>query len=376
VDVIKPEDTVARLSGDEFALLLNSCQTAEAAQATAQLICASFGKPFTVLDYELHASCRIGISVFPQDAAEAAALVHNADAALSGIKRKVRNCWRRYNSDLGSAANEIIEIGRHLQKAIGNNELQLHYQPQLNTSRHIVGVEALMRWNSKTLGSVSPVRFIPVAEQTGIILDLGAWALTQACQQWLRWQASGLPPIQLAVNASTLELCSGDYASRVLKVIDQTGMNAAYLELEVTESSMMTSMKEAILEMEKVRALGVKISIDDFGTGYSSLSYLQMLPVDSVKIDRSFVLDLNEHSQNAISVVRAIITLAHNLNLTVIAEGVETEAQMRTLMSLNCDVFQGFLLHKPLDVDSLGKILKQNALNQENARNPELLLTA
>jgi diguanylate cyclase (GGDEF)-like protein len=376
VNVIRPEDTVARLGGDEFAILLSSCQTAEAAEVVAQLICASFDKPFTVLDHDLRASCRVGISVFPQDATEATALVRNADAALSEIKRKGRNSWRRYNSDLGSAANEIIEIGRHLQNAIENNELELHYQPQLDTRRHIVGVEALMRWNSKALGSVSPVRFIPVAEQTGIIVDLGAWALTQACLQWLRWQASGLPPIQLAVNASTVELCSGDFASKVRKVIEQTGMDAAYLELEVTESSMMTSMKEAIIEMEKVRALGVKISIDDFGTGYSSLSYLQMLPVDSVKIDRSFVRDLNEYSQNAISVVRAIITLAHGLNLKVIAEGVETEAQMQTLIDLNCDVFQGFLLHKPLAVDSLGKILKQNALNQENARKADSPLIA
>jgi diguanylate cyclase (GGDEF)-like protein len=376
VDITRPEDTVARLDGDEFAILLSSCQTPEAAEAVAQLICASFGKPFTVLDHDLRASCRVGISVFPQDATEATALVRNADAALSEIKRKGRNSWRRYNSELGSAANEIIEIGRHLQKAIENNELQLHYQPQLDPRRHIVGVEALMRWNSKALGSVSPVRFIPVAEQTGIILDLGTWALTQACLQWLRWQAGGFPPMQLAVNASTVELCSGDFASKVQEVIDQTGMDAAYLELEVTESSMMTSMKEAIIEMEKVRALGVKISIDDFGTGYSSLSYLQKLPVDSVKIDRSFVRDLNEYSQNAISVVRAIITLAHGLNLTVVAEGVETEAQMQTLIDLNCDVFQGFLLHKPLDVDSLGTILKQNALNQENAIKAESLVIA
>jgi diguanylate cyclase (GGDEF)-like protein len=371
-----PEDTVARLGGDEFAILMSSCQTAEAAEAVAQLICTSFAEPFEVLENSLQTSCRVGISMFPQDATEATSLVRNADAALSEIKQKGRNSWRRYNSDLGSAANESLEIERHLQNAIANDELQLHYQPQLDAHRRIVGVEALMRWNSRALGSVSPVRFIPLAEQTGIILDLGAWALTSACLQWLRWQAAGLPPMRLSVNTSTVELCSGDYASMVQKVIDQTGMDPAYLELEVTESSMMASMKEAIVEMEKVRALGLRISIDDFGTGYSSLSYLHILPVNTVKIDRSFVRDLNESSQNAISVVRAIITLAHSLNLTVIAEGVETEAQMQTLSDLNCDIFQGYLFHRPLDVDTARTILTQNALRQDHARKPKPLVIA
>jgi diguanylate cyclase (GGDEF)-like protein len=374
VDIVGPEDTVARMGGDEFAIVSSSCQTAEAAEAQAQRICTSFAKPFAVLDNSLQASCRVGITMFPQDATEATCLVRNADAAISEIKQKGRSTWRRYNSDLGSAANETLEIERHLQNAIANNELQLHYQPQLDAHGHIVGVEALMRWNSPALGSVSPVRFIPLAEQTGIILDLGAWALTTACLQWLRWQAAGLPPMQLAVNTSAVELCSGDYASRVQKVIDQTGMDPAYLELEVTESSMMASMKEAIVEMEKVRALGVRMSIDDFGTGYSSLSYLQMLPVNTVKIDRSFVRDLNESSQNAISVVRAIITLAHSLNLTVIAEGVETEAQMQTLSDLNCDVYQGYLFHRPLDVDTVGTILEKSALSQDHARKTESLV--
>jgi len=366
VDIAWPEDTVARLGGDEFAIILRSCQTAEAAEAAVQRICAAFDKPFTVLDYDLQACCKVGISLFPQDATEATFLVRNADAALSEIKQRGRSSWRRYNSDLGSAINDTIEIERRLQTAIGDNELQLNYQPQLDARRRIVGVESLMRWNSKNLGPVSPDRFIPVAEQSGIILELGAWALTRACLQWKRWQASGLGPIQLGVNVSTVELCSGDYASKVRKVIDQTGMDPAYLELEVTESSMMASMKEAIVEIEKVRALGVRISIDDFGTGYSSLSYLRVLPVNSVKIDQSFIRDLNESSQNAISVVRAIISLAHSLNLTVIAEGVETEAQMRTLINLNCDLFQGYLLHKPLDVDTVGKVLEQNALQQNS----------
>jgi diguanylate cyclase (GGDEF)-like protein len=368
VQVANSEDTVARLGSDEFAILLNSCQTPEAAELVCQRICASFEKPFTALDYKLHITCKVGISLFPQDATEATALVRNADAALAEIKRKGRNNWRFYHSDLGSAIEDMIEIERHLQNSIRDGEVQLHYQPQLDMCGRIVGLEALMRWNSKALGSVSPVKFIPIAEQTGFILDLGRWALIEACTQWARWRAMGFPPFTLAVNVSAVELCNQGFASRVKAVIDQTGMDAASLELEITESSMMDNMNDAVREFEKLRALGIKISIDDFGTGYSSLSYLKMLPVDSVKIDRSFIRDLGESSQGAISLVRAVIALAHGLNLKVVAEGVETEEQMSILTHLNCDLIQGFLFYKPLNAELAGEILGQNALDRIYAR--------
>jgi diguanylate cyclase (GGDEF)-like protein len=366
VQLVHSEDTVARLGSDEFAILLQSCQTAEAAELVGQLISTSFEEPFTVLGYELQITCKVGIGLFPQDAMEATSLVRNADAALAEIKRKGRNSWRLYHSDLGSAIEDSIEIERHLQNSLRDGEVHLHYQPQLDLCRRIVGVEALMRWNSKALGTVSPVRFIPVAEQSGLILGLGRWALIEACTQWARWQALGLPPLQLAVNISTVEFCNHDFASQVKTVIDQTGMDAACLELEITESSMMDNMYEAISEIEKLRALGVKISIDDFGIGYSSLSYLKMLPVDSVKIDRSFIHDLNESSQGAISLVRAIITLAHGLHLRVVAEGVETEEQMRILDQLNCDLIQGFLFFEPRNAAFVGKILRENALDRND----------
>lgn len=322
----------------------------------------SDGKPFAVLEYELQITCKVGISFFPQDATEGSALVRNADAALAEIKRKGRSNWRHYHSELGSAIKDMIDIERHLQNSIRDGEIQLHYQPQLDISGRIIGVEALMRWNSKDLGSVSPEKFIPIAEQTGFILDLGKWALIEACTQWTRWRSLGFIPLQLAVNVSTVELCSNDFASQVKTVIDLTGMDAASLELEITESSMMDNRNEAIKEIEKLRALGVKISIDDFGTGYSSLSYLKMLPVDSVKIDRSFIQDMSESTSGAISLVRAIISLAHGLDLKVVAEGVETEEQMRILTFLNCDYLQGFLFYKPLSVDLLGEILVQTRL--------------
>jgi len=364
--IASSEDTVARLGGDEFAILLRSCQTVEAAQLVGKLVCASFEMPFIVLDHDLHVTCKVGISLFPDHATEATALVRNADAALAEIKRKGRNSWRLYHPDLGSAIQDTIEIGRHLQDSLREREVQLHYQPQLDACRRIVGVEALMRWNSKALGSVSPGRFIPIAEQTGFILNLGRWALMEACTQWVRWRGLGFRPLQLAVNISAVELCQHDFASQIRSDIDQTGMDPASLELEITESSMMDNMNEAIREIEKLRALGVRISIDDFGTGYSSLSYLKMLPVDSVKIDRSFIRDLSESSRGEISLVRAMITLAHDLNLKVVAEGVETEEQWRVLVDLNCDLIQGFLLHKPLTVDCLVKILGQNASDRND----------
>jgi diguanylate cyclase (GGDEF)-like protein len=368
VQTVNPKDTVARLGNDEFAILLHSCETAEAGERVGQRICASFEKPFTVLDYELRPTCKVGISLFPQDAAEASALVRNADAALAEIKRTGRNNWQLYHSDLGSAIKDMIEIERHLQNSIRNGEVQLHYQPQLDACRRIVGVEALMRWDSDELGSVSPAQFIPIAERTGFILDIGKWALPEACTQWTRWRALGFAPLRLAVNVSTVELRSSDFASQVKLVIDQTGMDAASLELEITESSLMDNVKEAIKEIEKLRALGVKISIDDFGTGYSSLSYLRMLPVDSVKIDRSFIRDLKENSSEAISLVRAIITLAHELNLKVVAEGVETEEQMGIVTGLNCDLIQGFLFSRALDVESVGAIIKKNAVDRAHEK--------
>ena len=358
-DVIRPEDKLARLGGDEFAILLGSCPSAEAAEAAAQKICAALREPFDVLQHELRITCSIGFSLFPQDATETASLIHNADTARLDGKRKGGNSWRCYSVDLGMALNEVIEIERHLQHAIRNEELRLHYQAQTDIHRNIVGAEALMRWNCGALGAVSPIRFIPVAEQSGLILELGTWALHQACLQWKRWQAAGFRPIQIAVNVSTVQLRDGDFGSKVREIIERTHMDPRYLELEVTESAMMDNMKEAITEMEKVRAQGVKVSIDDFGTGYSSLSYLQRLPVDSVKIDQSFVRHLTKDSLDAISVVQAIITLAHNLGLRVVAEGVETEAQMQILTDLNCDVIQGYLLYKPLDASTFGRVLEK-----------------
>jgi EAL domain-containing protein (putative c-di-GMP-specific phosphodiesterase class I) len=300
-------------------------------------------------------------------------LIRNADTALYEAKHKGRNTWRRYDPHSGSVVSERPEIERCLRHAIRKGELRLHYQLQFDAYRRIAGVEALLRWNSSELGNVPPARFIPVAEQSGLITPIGEWVLTQACSQWKRWQDAGFRAVRMGVNVSTLQLCKGEFASAVARILDQTGMEPAYLELEVTESSMMNDMDEAITEIGKLRALGVKVSIDDFGTGYSSLSYLQRLPVDAVKIDRSFIRELSECPSNAASVVQAMVTLAHNLKLTVVAEGVETEEQMRMLENLKCDVAQGYLLHKPLDPAAMEEILREDARLWKGQPVPELV---
>ncbi|MCC6394725.1 MAG: EAL domain-containing protein [Bryobacterales bacterium] len=369
----RPSDTVARLGGDEFVVLLNRCQSAEAAENVARRICLSFRRPLRLLEKELQITCSIGVSFFPRDGTDPVTLIRNADTALYEAKHKGRNTWRRYDPLLGSAVNERVEIERCLRQAIGNGELRLHYQLQFDPYRRIAGVEALLRWNSSELGNVPPSRFIPVAEQSGLIIPIGEWVLIQACSQWKRWQDAGFRAVRIGVNVSTLQLCKREFASTVARILDQTAMEPAHLELEVTESSMMNDMQEAITEIGNLRALGVKVSIDDFGTGYSSLSYLQRLPVDAVKIDRSFIRELSEGPSNAASVVQAMITLAHNLKLRVVAEGVETEEQLRILENLKCDAAQGYLLHKPLDPVAVEEIFREDARVWKGQPVPELV---
>ncbi|MCC6366138.1 MAG: EAL domain-containing protein [Bryobacterales bacterium] len=373
VRMTRPSDTVARLGSDEFVVLLNRCQSAEAAETVARRICLAFRRPFQVLEQELQVTCSIGVSFFPQDGTDPVALIRNADTALYEAKNKGRNTWLRYDPVPGSAVNERAEIERCLRHAICKDELRLHYQLQFDAYRRVAGVEALLRWNSSELGNVPPARFIPVAEQSGLIIPIGAWVLTQACSQWKRWQGAGFRAVRMGVNVSTLQLCKGEFASTVARILDETGMEPAHLELEVAESSMMNDMEEAITGIGKLRALGVKVSIDDFGTGYSSLSYLQRLPVDAVKIDRSFIRDLGEGPSNAASVVQAMITLARNLKLKVVAEGVETEEQLRMLENLKCDVAQGYLLHRPHAPAAVEDILREDARIWKGQPVPELI---
>lgn len=378
---IGPDDTAARLGGDEFVILVNQARSAAAVEALAGRIASAFEGLFDVLEHKLLLTCSVGFAIYPDDGRDAGVLVRNADTALYGAKSDGRNTWKRFDSAMGVMALERMEIELHLREALRRNELHLQYQPQLDCDRKLIGVEALMRWHSPVLGSVPPGKFIPVAEESGLIVDLGNWALREACAQNARWRQNGFQSVRMAVNVSTMQMGRMDFAKTVQTIIAETGIEAGLLELEITESAMMHSVTEAIQEMKKIRRLGVRISIDDFGTGYSSLSYLQTLPVDSVKIDRSFIQELDGSSANASSVVQAIIALAHTLQLEVVAEGVETEAQLGAIRRLNCDVAQGYLLHRPLQVEAVQKLFLpaaqpafENEWHHLNGRQPALPL--
>jgi diguanylate cyclase (GGDEF)-like protein len=359
LDCVRPGDTVARLGGDEFAIILDNLPSPEKAGQIVKRIVSALNTPFSVFDKDLRVTGSVGFSIYPDDAGDPAALVRNADTAMYRCKNQGRNMFQRYNATMGIMAMERLTIEQHLRGAVHRGELEVHYQLQYDLNRNVSGMEALVRWNNPVLGIVSPGTFIPIAEDTGMITEIGAFVLREACRQNVEWRQSGLIPARIAVNVSTVQLVRHGFADYVAAVLAETGLDPELLELEITESAMITSMSDVIHEMKGVRELGVKISIDDFGTGYSSLSYLQNLPVDAIKIDRSFVRELDTGSASGGSVVRAIIALAHSLKLMVVAEGVETRAQFDALSALRCDIAQGYLLHRPLPAPAVAQLLAQ-----------------
>ena len=354
---VSPGDTVARLSDDEFGLILENLQSADEMEPIRGRLMAAFEPLFSVFDHVLKVTGSLGLSLFPEDATDPNALVRSADAALRFAKSHGRNTSERYHAAIGVAAHERLEIERHLPGAVERGELEVYYQLQHNTDREVCGMEALVRWHSPALGFVPPGKFIPIAENTETIFDIGSFVLRRACLQSVEWQRSGLAPTRIAVNVSTVQLVRPGFCQFVAAMLDETGLSPALLELEITETAMLTNLEDVVREIERLRKLGLRISIDDFGTGYSSLSYLQNLPVDAIKIDRSFIGALDRGSGGGTSIVSAIITLAHGLNLTVVAEGVETQAQLETLAALKCDLIQGHLLHCPSAASAVSQTL-------------------
>lgn len=349
---------VARLGGDEFGIVVDSPDAAQEADTMSRAIVEGFQAPFSVVGKEICLTCSVGASIFPVDTVEAAELVHKADTARNQVKRSGRNNWKRFDAAVEIVAQERKDIERNLREAVKSGRgLHLVYQPQTDSRERIIGVEALLRWDHPVLGRVSPSRFIPIAEENGLIVEIGCWVLREACLQAVRWKREGFD-VRMSVNASTVQVCRSDFAETVTAIIAETGVDPESLELEITESALMRDLDDGRREMDKVRRLGVKMSIDDFGTGYSSLHRLQGLPVETIKIDQSFVRELEGGSRSAVSVIQAIVTLAHDLNLTVVAEGVETRAQIEILKSLGCDVFQGYLLHRPLMAESVSELLQ------------------
>lgn len=353
----KKSDTVGRFGGEEFAILLSPDKQATDVLEIIAAIREALKPSFDLDGQWLFGTVSIGVSFFPVDAEDTQSLLKNAGAALYRAKHAGGDDYQFYTPDMNAIASKRLALETSLRQAIDNGELLLHYQPRVVVdSLEITGVEALVRWRHPRLGIVAPADFIPLAEETGLILPIGEWVLREACRQNKQWQNQGLPPLRVGVNISALQLQRQDLAETVARILEETQLAPQSLELELTESSIMGNARATIDVLNRLQTMGVTISIDDFGTGFSSLSYLKRLPIDALKIDQSFIRDVSTNQDDA-ALVMAIITLAHNLRLRVVAEGVETEEQWRFLHLLRCDEIQGFVFSKPLPPDALERLL-------------------
>lgn len=355
---LRESDTVARQGGDEFVLLLTSHPNEESITQTMQRVLHEVAQPWMANDLEFRITCSIGVTLCPDDGRDVETLLKNADSAMYKAKELGRNNFQYFAAEMNDTVTDRLALLNRLRQAIPKNEFILHYQPKIHlASGKIIGSEALIRWNSDE-GMVSPAAFIPLAEETGLIIQIGEWVLRTACRQNRTWQLAGHQPMPVSVNLSPRQLARGDIVELVERVLAETGMEAKYLELEITESVMATDVEKSFALLTRLRALGVKISLDDFGTGYSSLSYLKRFPVDTLKIDQSFVRDIATNPDSA-AIIKAIISLGHNLNLTVLAEGIETEEHFQFLLKHGCNEGQGYLMSKPVTNHAFIKLLHE-----------------
>ena len=355
---LRAMDTVARLGGDEFVLVLADLKGEQPATSELQRIVESFSQPFTVDGRDVFITASVGVALYPLDAKDPEALMKSAELAMYRAKDSGRNTYQLYTAEMQTRVTERLALESKLRRALERGEFSLHYQPQVDLhSNRVFGCEALIRWNQPDLGMVSPAKFIPLAEETGLIVPIGEWIVRTACQQSKAWQNAGLPAVGMAVNISARQFREKDFRQTVAKVLAETGLDAAQLELEVTESVIMHDAQNVIADLQAFRDMGVKLSIDDFGTGYSSLSYLKRFPVDRLKIDQSFVRDITTDADDS-AIAQAVITLGHTMNLRVIAEGVETAEQLAFLRRNGCDEIQGYLFGKPMTPDDFAKLLE------------------
>ncbi|HEY0941820.1 MAG TPA: EAL domain-containing protein [Steroidobacter sp.] len=356
--MLRKSDTLARTGGDEFVLIADEIEGESDAEQLAQRLLESFARSFHILDVDIHTSPSIGISVYPQDGARASDLIKHADAAMYHSKKVGGNTYTFFAPSMHEFAQERVELENGLRRALVKGELELHYQPKVHvTSGHISSTEALIRWRHPKRGLVPPGDFIPLAEETGLILQIGEWVLRQACRQAREWQLQGLAPVRVAVNMSALQFRQKNLVDIVQSALADADLEPTYLEIELTESAVMHNAASSAAILERLSRIGVHISIDDFGTGYSSLSYLRRFPLDKLKIDRSFIKDVVANPEDA-AIVHAIISLAHSLRLKVIAEGVETEQQLQLLRDLGCDQYQGFFCSPAMSADEFAEMIR------------------
>ncbi len=354
--------TIARMGGDEFVILLPDIKNDLDAGRVAHRIVETLSKSFIIDQQELFITASIGISLCPTDGNDFETLVKNADAAMYRAKDQGRNRYQFYTAEMNARAMDRLKIETRLRHAIEQDELLLNYQPQIDLqSGRIIGMEALIRWHQPEIGLVSPADFIPLAEETGLIIPIGEWVLRTACRQTRVWQEEGFVAPRIAINVSARQFYMEHLPDQIAQILAETGLNADQIEIELTESVLIKNVDVAINNLHRIKKMGIQISIDDFGTGYSSLAYLKRLPIDILKIDQSFVRDLTNNPADA-AIINSIITLAHSLKLRVIAEGVETEAQLKFLKSHGCDEAQGYYFSRPLPVDQIPALLKKSPL--------------
>ena len=355
---LMPErDAVSRIGGDEFNIIAECGEGMPGVDLLAQRLIDALAELFVLEGNSIYVGASIGIALYPSDGTDATSLQSNADAALHQAKLQGRGILRFFSPEMSRQARERLTLEAELRRAIDNGELMLYYQPQVDLiSGALVGLEALVRWRHPERGMVSPGDFIPLAEESGLIIRLGDWVLHEACRQIQRWSSTGVTPRQTSVNVSAVQLSRGGLVDSVRKALADTGVAPEQLELEITESFVMVCREQSFRSLAELKALGVRISIDDFGTGYSSLSYLQQLDVHKLKVDISFVRDMTTNSSNA-SIVKAIVALGHSLGLEIIAEGVEEPGQARYLRELQCDVMQGYLISRPIPADEMTAFL-------------------
>lgn len=346
---LKPTDTALRIGGDEFAIIQTYIQHNDEAALLAQRILSAIAEPHRIQGYEIQNSASIGIALFPSDADTAEQLLKNVDIAMYHAKHEGRNNYQLYKHYIHARAYSRMALATDLQKALKTESLHLKFQPQLDlTSGKIVSFEALLRWHHPQYGRFSRQTFIPLAEETGLIVPIGAWVLETACRACFSWQQRYPNPLHIAVNLSPRQFRQPDLAGNIATILDNTGLPASYLEVEITERLLLEDMKSALHTLQSLRTLGVQIAVDDFGTGHSSLTYLKHLPFDCIKIDRTFIHDIPGDAQKDRVITKAIIALGHSLNLKVIAEGVETKEQLIYLQKHGCDLAQGYLISPPL----------------------------
>jgi diguanylate cyclase len=356
-EIVRASDTVGRMGGDEFTLFLQNVATAENAALVAQKLVANIARPYMIDGHEIFITASLGITMFPDDGDTADELLKNADAAMYHVKEHGKNTHQFYSQEMNLKTSNRLALQNSLRHALERDELVLFYQPKVDiATMQMTGMEALLRWNHPELGLLGPDRFIPLAEETGLIINIGEWVLRTACRQLKEWEGEGVPLCKLAVNVSAVQFRKHDFAESLFRILQEYDVSPRLIELELTESAVMQDVEASVAVLKEFKRRGIRISIDDFGTGYSSLSFLKRFPIDSLKIDRSFIFNLTSSIDDS-AIVTAIIAMAHSLNLNIIAEGVETASQLTFLSERGCHEMQGYLFSKPVAAGEMAKLI-------------------